>query len=87
MMSEALDTLLATGALVRIGDDVYRRSQLESAKAAIRGLLTERGQATMAQIRDALGTSRKYALPLMEHLDSVGFTIRVGDLRRLRNSS
>jgi selenocysteine-specific elongation factor len=38
---------------------------------------------TMSQIREILGTTRKYAVPLCEYLDSVGFTKRVGDLRVL----
>jgi selenocysteine-specific elongation factor len=37
----------------------------------------------MSQIREILGTTRKYAVPLCEYLDSVGFTKRVGDLRVL----
>ncbi len=41
----------------------------------------------MAQLRDVLGTSRKYALPLMEHFDSIGFTLRDGDVRRLRRTA
>ena len=38
----------------------------------------------MARVRDAFGTSRRYALPLMEYFDGVGLTQRDGDLRRLR---
>ena len=83
-LGEALDSLFVVGALVRVGDDVYRRSQIERAKAQIAAMLAENGTATMAQLRDALGSSRKHALPLMEYLDSAGFTIRDGDLRRLR---
>ncbi|MDQ6781242.1 MAG: selenocysteine-specific translation elongation factor [Candidatus Eremiobacteraeota bacterium] len=82
--AEALESLHIVGALVRIGDDVYRRSQLERAKAMITDVIAKNGAATMAQLRDALGSSRKYALPLMEYLDSSGFTIRDGDLRRIR---
>ncbi|MEE9323948.1 MAG: SelB C-terminal domain-containing protein, partial [Dehalococcoidia bacterium] len=37
-----------------------------------------------AQVRDILNTSRKYALALMEHLDQVKITRRVGDERVLR---
>jgi selenocysteine-specific elongation factor len=85
--SQALESLLAVGAFVRVGDDVYRRSQIERAQAAISALIGEHGQATMAQLRDVLGTSRKYALPLMEHFDSIGFTIRDGDVRRLRGTA
>ncbi|HEV2038095.1 MAG TPA: SelB C-terminal domain-containing protein, partial [Candidatus Eremiobacteraceae bacterium] len=83
-LSEAFESLLAVGAFVRVGDDVYRRSQIEKAQSAIGALIGNDGHATMAQLRDVLGTSRKYALPLMEYFDSIGFTTRDGDLRRLR---
>ena len=36
---------------------------------------------TVAQVRDALGTTRKHALPLLAHLDATGVTRRRGDLR------
>jgi selenocysteine-specific elongation factor len=36
---------------------------------------------TVAEVRDALGTSRKYLLPLLGHLDATGVTRRRGDLR------
>jgi selenocysteine-specific elongation factor len=82
---EALESLLATGALVRIGDDVYRRSQIDHARSLLVEILRNNpAGATMATLRDAFGTSRKYALPLLEHFDSIGLTIRDGDLRRLR---
>jgi selenocysteine-specific elongation factor len=38
---------------------------------------------TVAEIRDILGTTRKYAVPLCEYLDRVGVTKREGDLRVL----
>ncbi len=38
----------------------------------------------MAAFRDAVGTSRKYAVPLMEWFDATGITIRDGDRRTLR---
>jgi len=38
---------------------------------------------TVAEIRDLLGTTRKYAVPLCEYLDRVGVTRREGDLRFL----
>jgi selenocysteine-specific elongation factor len=38
---------------------------------------------TVADIRDMLGTSRKYAVPLCEYLDRCGITRREGDLRFL----
>jgi selenocysteine-specific elongation factor len=38
----------------------------------------------VAEARDQFNTSRKYILPLMEHLDSNGVTVRDGDFRRLK---
>lgn len=38
---------------------------------------------TVAQFKDHFGLSRKWAIPLLEHLDSIGFTRRVGDKRQL----
>jgi selenocysteine-specific elongation factor len=36
---------------------------------------------TVADVREALGTTRKWAVPLLAHLDATGVTRRRGDLR------
>ncbi|MGO9813072.1 MAG: SelB C-terminal domain-containing protein [Isosphaeraceae bacterium] len=38
---------------------------------------------TMADLRDLLGTTRKYAVPIGEYLDRIGLTRREGDVRKL----
>ena len=38
---------------------------------------------TMADLRDLLGTTRKYAVPIGEYLDRTGLTLREGDVRRI----
>jgi len=38
---------------------------------------------TMAELRDLLGTTRKYSVPIGEYLDKIGLTRREGDVRRL----
>jgi selenocysteine-specific elongation factor len=40
----------------------------------------------VSAVRQAIGTSRKYAVPLMEHLDRTGVTRRSGDLRFARGA-
>jgi hypothetical protein len=37
-------------------------------------------------VRDRLGISRKYLIPLLEWADGRGITVRVGDVRHLRNA-
>lgn len=43
-------------------------------------------QVTLAEARDLLGLSRRYAQAYLEHLDALGITRRVGDARQLRAS-
>jgi selenocysteine-specific elongation factor len=77
----AFDTLLASDALVPVGDDLYRNEQIAAIRAALERELRERGRVTVAQFRDAIGTSRKYAVPLLEFFDASGVTVRDGDNR------
>ncbi len=80
----AFDTMLARGTLVKIGTDLYRGSQIAEIRARVTEHLRERRQMTAAEFRDILGTSRKYAVPLLEWLDSHAVTVRNGDYRTLR---
>jgi selenocysteine-specific elongation factor len=45
------------------------------------------GSVTLAQLRDELGTSRKFAQALLEHLDAEKVTIRRGDQHVVRRSA
>jgi selenocysteine-specific elongation factor len=58
--------------------DVWRDIEAKVAR-----FIATNGPATVSQIRDAIGTSRKYAVPLLEKLDATGVTRRTGDLREL----
>ena len=42
---------------------------------------------TPQEIKDLLGISRKYAIPLLEWLDAQRLTVRVGDKRVLREGA
>ena len=76
--------LLDSGVLVKIGDNlVLSATQLDRAKQLIAEGAAREGPLTAARIKELLGTSRKYAIPLLEHLDATGFTRRRGDLREL----
>ena len=85
-LSKAFDTMLACGTFVKVGDDLYRSSQIAQVRARVEAHLHEHERMTAAQFRDILGTSRKYAVPLLEWLDSHAVTIRNGDYRTLRHA-
>ncbi|MGH7716835.1 MAG: selenocysteine-specific translation elongation factor [Vulcanimicrobiaceae bacterium] len=84
-VQEAYETLLATGGLVKVHDAVYRGTQVADVRARVEGMLRKEGTMTMARFRDLIGTSRKYAVPLLEWFDAAGITIRNGDVRTLRS--
>ena len=63
---------------------VFAASAYDDMVDRISAHLKENGEITVADVRDLLGTSRKYALALMDHLDHVRVTRRVGDVRVLR---
>jgi selenocysteine-specific elongation factor len=64
-------------------DRYYTREALEQFTGVLRDL-GEKGSIVPAQVRDRLGISRKYLIPLLEWADGRGITVRVGEARELR---
>ncbi|TAM73456.1 selenocysteine-specific translation elongation factor [bacterium] len=85
-LADALETLFVGGALVKVSDEVYRRSQIQQIRAHLEEMLRAKGELTMAEFRNIVGTSRKYCVPLLEWFDATGVTVRAGDVRRLRQA-
>lgn len=80
----ALTMLVRDGKAKRITEELFLAAQtLDACEAAVRAHLESAGAATAAQLKDAMGTTRKFAMPLLEYLDAQGVTVRDGDLRRL----
>ncbi len=73
------------GDLVTVSDEiVFRKTDYEAMVEKIRQALQQKGQITLAEVRDLLNTSRKYVQALLEHLDAIGVTVRDGDVRKLK---
>jgi selenocysteine-specific elongation factor len=53
----------------------------------VRERLADGSTLTMAELRDLLGTTRKYSVPIGEYLDRIGLTRRDGDVRRLGDAA
>ena len=81
----SLISLAATeGELVQISAEYYLHHDTEEQlRAQLREAIADNGGLTLSQIRELLATTRKYAVPICEYLDRIGFTRRDGDLRRL----
>jgi selenocysteine-specific elongation factor len=87
-LRDLFDVCCAEGDLVHVGGDLYLHATVDAdMKARVIERLRQQGSGlTVAEIRDLLGTTRKYAVPLCEYLDRVGITRRDGDLRFLAAS-
>jgi selenocysteine-specific elongation factor len=88
--ARALRALVSERRVVRVARNLHFDPQaLEELKAQVVAICERDGQATIAGVRDELGTSRRYAQALLEHLDAERITRRSGDahvLRRERGS-
>ena len=77
--AKVLQALRNAGELAVIPEGFVLVSELE---AEMRSILRSLGsQVTLAQVRDATGSTRKYILPILEYFDSKGYTRRAGDYR------
>ena len=71
------------GRLVRVTQELtYTNAQLARLRATLREWFAAHEELTVADLRDITGASRKFAVPLLEHCDRVGWTVRVGDVRK-----
>ncbi len=81
----AIAALVEEGRAVRAGRDLaFTAEAFATARDAAVEIASAGGAVTLAQLRDRLGISRKYAQALLEAMDANGITRRVGDERVLR---
>ena len=81
---ELIRATCAEGRLVRISPDLVITPEFfRRAEAVVRESARPSG-ITVSAFREALGTSRKFALPILEYFDAHGITHRRGDIRVLR---
>ncbi len=75
---------VAFGELVEIDKTILLSAEHEAAlKSSVTDLIRDGKEVTVAEMRERLNSSRKYAVPFMEYLDRIKFTVRKGDARVL----
>jgi selenocysteine-specific elongation factor len=65
---------LASDAVVRTGEIVFAAEAIQRAAEILSGLEAETGPFTASEARARLGTTRRFVIPLLEHLVRVGLT-------------
>jgi len=82
---EVFNALLERKELITVSSDVaFRKRDYDLMEVEIRKVIMQNEKISLAETRNLLSTSRKYAQALLEHFDAIGITIRDGDFRRLR---
>ncbi|OGN75906.1 MAG: selenocysteine-specific translation elongation factor [Chloroflexi bacterium GWB2_49_20] len=82
---DVFNAMVEIGELRQVsGEVVFCKQDYDSLLLKTCQFIEQNGQITVAEARDLFKTSRRYVLALLEYLDSIGFTARDGDLRRLR---
>ncbi len=85
-LNEVIRLLERDGSVVRITTEMFfLASSIEQLRLTLVRFLSDKGEMNAAAFRDLIGSSRKYTIPLLEYFDRAGLTIRIGDIRKLKN--
>ena len=80
---QVLESLISSGQLVMLTPQLYYHHQtFDRVLEQTRAFFAEKEELTLAEFRDMLGTSRKYALAVLEYYDRNKMTKKEGDIRR-----
>ena len=76
-----MPTLVRRGVLLRLGGIHVYSKTIQNIVAVIQRHFQSNESLSVAELRDLINTSRKYAMPIMEYLDLHKYTKREGDKR------
>ncbi len=82
--NEIVQILLETGQLIKADEGIlFHQQRVAEAMQLIRAHFNRELELTVADFREMIASSRKYAVPLLSYFDSIGFTVRQQDVRIL----
>jgi selenocysteine-specific elongation factor len=85
---DVLNLLVKEGRLVKVKEDLFFDTDaVTRLKQRLVEFLTVHGEISTPQFKEMTAASRKYVIPLIEFFDAQNFTIRIGDIRKLRKST
>ncbi len=73
--------------LIQLWDDrLISSKKMDEIKAKIRAHISSNGGLTIRESKEILGQGRMRGIPILDYLDEIGFTVRVGKIRVLRKN-
>jgi selenocysteine-specific elongation factor len=83
---DVLMFLMDEGLIVKVKEDLYFHAKaVEDLQQRLVDYLVSHKEMSTPQFKEMTGVSRKYLIPLIEYFDAQNVTIRIGDIRKLRN--
>ena len=87
-VKEVIDLQLREGKLVKISESLYYSKQtIEQLIASIEAFIKKEGEIDAPGFKNLTGLTRKFSIPILEYLDRIKLTIRIGDKRILRKKA
>lgn len=84
---DVLEWMFSRGTLVKVKEDLFfHQTALENLKQRLIDFFKTNEELSAPQFKEITQASRKYTIPLLEYFDSQKVTVRVGDVRRLRDT-
>ncbi len=85
-IKDIIEKLTYKGKVIKVKGDLYFHSDvMENIKEKVIAYLKDKKEMTPLDFRSFFDISRKYMIPILEYLDEIKLTIRVGDKRVLRS--
>lgn len=85
MVKGVLDLLLREGKLVKISETLYYEKELiDDLVKKVIAEIGSKGEIDAPGFKNLTGLTRKFSIPILEYLDRIKLTIRIGDSRILR---
>jgi selenocysteine-specific elongation factor len=86
LAKDVIALLMDQGLIVKAKEDLYfSSSAVHDLQQKLVEFLKTHGEISTPQFKEMTGVTRKYLIPLIEYFDSQNVTIRIGDIRKLRN--
>ena len=83
-VQRVIHALMGMGEIVRLDEDIYLTDEaVQSAEQALSAFAEQKQEIGVGEFRELLGTTRKFAVPLLNFFDERGITERVGEIRRI----
>jgi selenocysteine-specific elongation factor len=87
-VKEVIDLQLREGKLVKISESLYySKKTIEQLMASVEEYIRREGEIDAPGFKNLTGLTRKFSIPILEYLDRIKLTIRIGDKRILRKKA